>query len=190
LRSLARSLARYGSLITRGEDATIVYDVKRRVGAPQLKKGKLTLIDHEAVWDAEIGQEREMDEEELEEAVTNPRHHCSATPGFGVEARVPEHVFEQKSKVKLVLSPTQLTLRPLTLTEELRENHDDHIDVLRKPLIGKDGEVYVIPKNHVPRKKISFEEQAEIEEQKREERVRLDAKMKKKKAMMEQGGGG
>jgi len=150
---VSRGEGMYGSLITRGEDATIVYDVKRRVGMPQLKKGRLIPIDHEAIWDAEIGAEKEMSDGELEEAVTNPRHHCNATPGHGVSAREPEYEFEMKSKVTLVDRPVQPNLRPMTLTEELREHDDDHLDILRNQFVGKEGEIYVISKGFIPRSK-------------------------------------
>lgn len=143
----------YGSLTMKAEDAMITYEVKRRVGAPKLKKGVLKMIDHEALWDQEIGQEKAMDEEELEEAVTSSRHHCNATPGQGVKWKMPDYEFEVRSVVPKVIAPTLNSLTPLTTVEELREKDDVFVEVLRKPLIAKDGSVEVIDKTWMPKKK-------------------------------------
>ncbi|GMH94133.1 hypothetical protein TrST_g4019 [Triparma strigata] len=150
---LARGDAAYGSLVMKGEDATIVYDVKRRVGLPALKRGVLKPIDHEAIWDAEIQNETPMDDEELEESIVAPRHHCNATPGFGVERKEPEYEWEVKGLLNLVLAPTMMSLAPLTTVEEIRERDDVYVEKLRKPLIAKDGTIEVIPKNFMPKEK-------------------------------------
>ena len=143
----------YGSLTMKAEDATIKYEAKRRMGAPKLKKGVLKMIDHEMLWDQEIGQEKEMDEEELEEAVTSSRHHCNATPGQGVKWKEPDYEWSSKSDVPLVIAPTLNSLTPLTTVEELREKDEVFVEVLRKPLIAKDGTVEVIDKTWMPKAK-------------------------------------
>ena len=118
-----------------------------------MKKGVLLPIDHEAIWDAEIQNEPPPDQEQMEEAIVAPRHHCNATPGFGVARREPEFEWEVKGLLDLVLAPTMTSLTPLTTVEELRERDDVYVENLRKPLIGRDGSIEVIPKNFMPKEK-------------------------------------
>ena len=142
----------YSSLVMKSEDATITFEVKRRIGLPKLKKGKLEVIDHEKIWDEQIGDELEMDDEELEESITSSRHHCNATPGHGVVWKEPEYEYKLKGAVPIVDKPTMMSLVPLTTLEELEER-EQHIEVLRRPLVEKDGSIEVIPKNRVPASK-------------------------------------
>jgi hypothetical protein len=143
----------YGTLVMKADEAMITYEAKRRMGAPKLKKGVLKMIDYEELWDQEIGEERGMDEEELEEAVTSSRHHCNATPGQGVKWKAPDYEFKATSVVPLVIAPTLNSLTPLTTVEELREKDDVFVEVLRKPLVQKDGTVEVISKTWMPKNK-------------------------------------
>ena len=114
----------YTNLIVKGEDAMVVYNIKRRVGVPKLGKGEIIEIDLDKMDLENIGEERELDDDEMQEAMVDNRHHCSATPGHGVAEIVPDPVFVSDHRIPVTEKSTIRSSRPLTLLEELRENND------------------------------------------------------------------
>jgi len=162
----------YSKLVVKGNDAMVVYNVKRRVGVPKIGKGEIIEIDHDAMDLEAIGQEAELDEDEIQEAMTDNRHHCSATPGHGVAEIVPDPVYVSKNKVPLVLGPTIRSSRPHTLVEELREANEVSME-LRQPLIQADGTIEKIDKAWIPPSKKKKKKEGEEEEQGRREKVAL-----------------